>query len=167
MTLDDEDAIKKALDVSSLEDLNDPELRELARRFDEVSPELQLQLLRSNPMLRQHMLEAVTAVEENLRAATDAMNANTREAFEALKDVRSIIAGELNKANLTDERWLLLMQMLTVNEDKATAVNTQANQLIAEQANADRLTKLAVAAMPYVAVVLREGIRLLIYKGRI
>ena len=49
----------------------------------------------------------------------------------------------------------------------AAAVSSETNQLIAEQANAARRAKIAVAAMPYVEVVLQVGVRLLLTKGRL
>ena len=73
----------------------------------------------------------------------------------------------MNKPDLSDERWRYLIDKLTENEDKATAVRSETNELIAEQANADRGAKLAIAAMPYVEVVLQVGIRLLTTRGKI
>lgn len=102
-----------------------------------MPPELQLHLIKTNPQLQEHALRAVAAVED------------------ALGETRGIIAGELDKPDLTDERWRYLIDKLTDNENKATAVTAETIQLSAEQANADRRTKLAIAAMPYVEVVLQ------------
>jgi hypothetical protein len=167
MTLDSDDAIAKAIGADSLDNLTESQLVALAQHLAELPPELQLHLIKSNPQLQQYALKAVAAVEDDLRVTLSAINENSGQAFEALGDTRGIIAGELNKPDLTDDRWRYLIEKLTDNEDKATAVAAEANQLIAEQANAARRAKLAVAAMPYVEVVLQVGVRLLLAKGRI
>ena len=167
MTLDNEDAIAKAIGADCLDDLSAAQVVALAQRLGELPPELQLHLIKTNPQLQEYALKAVAAVEDDLRVTFSAFNENSGQAFEALSETRGIIAGELNKPDLSDERWRYLIDNLTENEDKATAVAAETNQLIKEQANSARRAKLAVAAMPYVEVVLQVGIRLLLNKGRI
>lgn len=167
MTLDNEDAVAKAIGAESLNNLTDAQVVALAEHLSEATPELQLYLIKTNPQLQAYALRAVTAVEDDLRTALSAMNENSTQAFEALGETRDIIAGELNKPDLSDERWRYLIDKLTDNEDKAKAVAEETNQLIAEQSNATRGTKLAIAAMPYVQVVLQVGIRHLISRGRL
>jgi hypothetical protein len=167
MTLDNEDSIAKAIGADSLDHLTDDQVVALAQRLGDVPPELQLHLMRTNPQLQEYALKAVAMVEDDLRATLSAINENSRQAFEALGETRDIFAGELNRPDLSDERWRYLIDKLVDNEDKATAVRAETNQLIAEQANADRGAKLAIAAMPYVEVVLQVGVRLLINRGRI
>jgi hypothetical protein len=167
MTLDNEDAIAKAIGAESLDDLTDEQVVELAESLGEVPPELQLHLIKTNSGLQRYALKAVAVVEDDLRVTLSAINENSKQAFEALGESRGIIAGELERPNLSDDRWRYLIDKLTENGDKANAVRAETNQLIAEQSNADRGTKLAIAAMPYVEVVLQVGIRLLITRGRI
>ena len=167
MTPDEKDAIAKAIGAESLEQLSELQVIALAQHLVELAPAAQLHLIKTNPQLQEYALKAVAAVEDDLRVTVEAINENSGQAFKALGETREIIAGELNRPDLSDERWRYLIDKLTDNEDKAKAVAAETNQLIAEQANADRLGKLAIAAMPYVEVVLQVGIRLLITKGRI
>jgi hypothetical protein len=167
MTLDYEDLIARAIRAKSLDELTDAQVVEVAQRLDEVPPELQLHLIKTDPRLQEYALKAVAAVEDDLRVTLSAINENSRQAFEALGESRGIIAGELNKPDLSDERWRYLIDKLTENDDKARAIRVETNQLIAEQSDSDRGAKLAIAAMPYVELVLQVGIRLLITRGRI
>lgn len=167
MTLDNEDAVAKAIGAESLDSLTDAQVVALAEHLSEATPELQLHLIKTNPQLQAYALRAVTAVEDDLRTTTSAMNENSKQAFEALGETRDIIAGELNKPDLSDERWRYLIDKLTDSEDKAKAVAEETNHLIAEQSNATRGAKLAIAAMPYVEVVLHVGVRLLVSRGRL
>ena len=166
MTLDNKDAIARAIGADSLDHLTDDQVAALAQRLRDVPPELQLELIKTHPQLQGYALRAIAAVEDDLRVTLTAINENSRQAFEALSESRDIIAGELNKPDLSDERWRYLIDKLAENEDKAMAVRAETNELIAEQANADRGAKLAIAAMPYVEVVLQVGIRLLINRGK-
>lgn len=167
MTLDNEDAIAKAIGAESLAELTDAQVVGLAELLRDIDPELQLHLIKTNPQLQAYALRAVAAVEDDLRVTLSAINENSKQAFEALAETRGIIAGELNKPNLSEEHWRYLIDKLTDNENKAKAIAEETNQLIAEQSNADRGAKLVIAAMPYVDVVLQVGIRLLINRGRI
>jgi hypothetical protein len=167
MTLDNEDGIAKAMGTESLDGLTDAQVVALAGHLRDATPELQLHLIKTNPRLQAYALRAVMAVEDDLRATLSAINENSKRAFEALGETRGVIAGELNKPDLSDERWRYLIDKLTGNEDKAKAVAEKTNQLIAEQSNAARGAKLAIASMPYVEVVLQVGIRLMISKGRL
>jgi len=167
MTLDNEDAIAKAIGAESLDNLTDAQVIKLAERLGEVPPQLQLHLIKTNAGLQGYALKAVAVVEDDLRVTLSAINENSKQAFEALDESRKIIAGELEKPNLSDDRWRYLIDKLTDNGDTANAVRAETNHMIAEQSNTDRGTKLAIAAMPYVQVVLQVGIRLLITKGRI
>lgn len=167
MTLDSEEAIAKAIGAESLDNLNESEMVALAKHLGDVPPELQLHLIKTNPQFQEYALRAVAAVEDALRVTLPAINENSKRAFEALRETREIIAGELDKPDLTDERWRYLIDKLTDNENKAAAVTAETNQLIAEQTNADRRAKLAIAAMPYVELVLQVGMRMLATKGRL
>lgn len=166
MALDGEDAIARAVGASSLADLDEAQVAALAQRLGEVPKTLQLHLIKTNPQLKDYALRAVAAVEDELRTSLDAINENTGEAFRALSETRKILAGELAKPDLSEERWHYLIDTLSTSSSQAAAVTADANRLIADQTTAARYSKLTVAAMPYIEVVLQAGIRLLISKGR-
>lgn len=167
MTLDNQDEVAKALGVPSLEGLSTENVTELVELLKEMPEDLQLQIIKSNPELQKYALEAVAAVEDDLRATLLAINTNNQQAFAALAEIREVIAGEISKEDISDERWRYLMDTLVENGKTAVAVGSEANQLIAQQADATRLTKLAVAAMPYIETVINVGVRILISRSRI
>jgi hypothetical protein len=167
MSLDNEDAIAKAIGETSLENLPEPKVRELVDHFDEIPDELQLQLLKSNPALQKYALDAITAVEDDLKATLSSIDASSQQAFAALAEIREVLAGELNKEDISDERWRFLIEKLSENGKIAVAVDSETKQLIAQQANAARLSKVAVAAMPYIDTVVQVGVRLLLTRGKL
>ena len=167
MTLDNQDAIAKALGVPSLNNLPEEKLPELVALLSDVPEQLKLQLMKSNPALQQYVLNAIAAVEDDLRATLSSIDASSQQAFVALAEIRAVVAGELNKDNISDERWLYLMDMLKENGKLAMAVDYKTKELTAQQANAARFTKIAVAAMPYIETVVQVGVRILITRGRL
>lgn len=167
MTLDSEDAIARAIGADSLDQLTESQSIDLIRRLSEVPPELQLRLIKTNPQLQANALRAVTAVENDLRKTLSTVNENSRRAFEALAEARGILAGELNRANLSDDRWRYLIDKLAVNEERVVSLAEQANKLVAQEAKASRGLKLVVEVMPYIDVVVQAGIRIMLSKGRI
>jgi hypothetical protein len=166
MALESEDAIARAIGASSLGDLDEVQVAALAQRLGDIPKALQLHLIKTNPQLQDYALRAVAAVEDDLRTPLHAINENTREAFRALSETREILAGELAKPNLSDERWHYLIDTLSTSSAQAAAVTADTNRLIADQTTAARYSKLTIAAMPYIEVVLQAGIRLVISKGR-
>ncbi|WFR68016.1 hypothetical protein P9139_06600 [Curtobacterium flaccumfaciens] len=139
----------------------------MIRRLSEVPPELQLRLIKISPQLQANALRAVTAVEDDLRKTLSAVNENSQRAFEALAEARGILAGELSRADLSDDRWRYLIDKLTSNEERVVSLAEQTNKLVAQEAKSSRGLKLVVEAMPYVDVVVQAGIRILLSKGRI
>lgn len=167
MTLDSEDKIAKAIDEPSLDNVPEAKLPALVDLFPQIPDDLQLQLMKKNPELQKYALQAVAAVEDTLRATLASNDPSTQQAFDALTEIRRVIAGELNKDNISDERWRFLIEKLIENGQLAAAKDTENKQFLAQQANADRLTKAAVAAMPYIETVLQIGVRILISRSRI
>lgn len=167
MTLDNDDEIAKAISESSLDGLSDDGLKKLVGRFDEIPPDVQLRLMKTNPELQKLALEAVSAVEENLKATLASNDASTQQAFAALADIREVIKGELQKENVTDERWRFLIDKLTENGQMAMAKDTENKQFLDQQAKAERFSKAMTLAMPYVETVVQIGVRILISRGRI
>lgn len=167
MTLDNQEEIAKALGVPSLNNLPEERLPELVALLSDAPEQLQLQLMKTNPELQKYALKAIAAVEDDLRATLTSIDASSQQAFATLAEIRKVVAGELNKDNISDERWLYLMDTLKENGKLAMAVNSETKDLIAQQANAARRTKVAETAMPYIEMVVQIGVRILITRGRI
>lgn len=167
MTLDNEGEIAKALGVPSLKNVPEEKLPDLVALLSDAPEQLQLQLMKTNPELQRYALKAIAAVEDDLRATLSSIDASSQQAFSALAEIREVIAGELNKDNISDERWRYLMDTLKENGRLALTVDSETKDLIVQQANATRFTKMAVAAMPYIETVVQVGVRILITRGRI
>lgn len=167
MTLDNEDEIAKAIGEESLDGLSKASLRKLVERFNEVPEDLQLHLMKTNPELQKLALDAITAIEDNLKLTLTSNDASTQQVFAALAQIRDVITGELNKDNISDERWRFLIEKLIENGQLVAAKDTENKQFLNQQAKADRLTKAMTAAMPYIDIVLEVGVRMLITRGRI
>jgi hypothetical protein len=167
MTLGNDDEIAKAIGESSLDGLSDEGLKKLVARFDEIPADVQLRLMKTNPELQKLALEAVAAVEENLKATLVSNDLSTQQAFAALAEIREVIKGELQKENVSDERWRFLIEKLIENGQMAVAKDTENKQFLEQQAKAERFSKAVTLAMPYVETVVQIGVRILISRGRI
>lgn len=162
MRLDDEDKIAAAIGEPSLEGLSDDQLGDVVDHLHEIPEEAQLQLIKTNPELQSYALKAIAAVEDDLRSTLSASSTSSQKAFAALAEIREVIAGELEKEYISDERWRFLMDKLVENGQMAIAVNATSQQQIAQQSNTARLSKLALAAMPYIVPVVQAGVRILL-----
>ncbi|GAB3137620.1 hypothetical protein [Marisediminicola antarctica] len=167
MTLNNKDEIAKALGEFSLDNLPEEKLAELVALFDDIPEELQVQLMKTNPELQKYALKAIAAVEDTLKATLSSNDASNQQALAALAQIREVIAGELNKDNISDERWRFLIETLIENGQMVVAKDTENKQFLAQQASADRQTKTMAAAMPYIETVLQIGVRIIISRGRV
>jgi hypothetical protein len=162
VALEDENALMKALEVSSLDGLSEHEQRELVRLLPDVAPHLQERLLVKYPALRApYAVMAIDALEGDLKSIFDSSEAGSREAFAALADARRIVEGEFKK-NVSDERWNRLMDMLRELSRMAMEKGTEHNNLISQQANADRVAKMLEKAGPYIDYAVRVGVQIML-----
>ena len=167
MTLNNDDEIAKAIGETSLENVPVEKFPALVALFWDIPDELQLQIIKKNPELQRYALQAIAAVEDTLKATLASNDASTQQAFDARAEIRQVLAGELNKDNISDDRWRYLIDRLNENGQTAVAKDTENKGFLTKQASADRLAKAAVAAMPYIETVLQIGVRILISRGRI
>ena len=105
---------------------------------------------------------AVDAFEGDLKPILDANEASSRVVFAALADARRIIKGELDKADISDERWKHLMDVLRDLSRMAVDKDTENKAFIAQQANADRIAKALETFAPYIESLVRIGIQVLL-----
>ena len=167
MSLDSPDEIAKALGVPSLDNLPEDKLPDFVALLSDAPEELQLQLMKTNPDLQRYALKAIAAVEDDLRATLSSIDASSQQAFSALAEIRGVVAGELNNENISDERWLYLMDMLKDNGRLAMAVDSETKELIKQQADAARVGRVVLAFMPAIKTVVQVGASILITRGRI
>jgi hypothetical protein len=165
VTLDNEDEMSKALGGEPLDKLPEARFPDLVALFPQMSDELRMKLLEEIPGLQKYALDAVNAVEETLKDTLQSNAASTQQVYDALADIRSVIKGELNRPDISDERWQILMEKLSENGQMVVDKDTENKQFIAEQASESRLTKFAVAAMPYVELVITNGVRIMVTRG--
>jgi len=167
MTLENWNAISKALDVPSLQGLPEEKYPELVALLPDIPDELRLKLFELIPGFLQFALDAMKAVEETLQTTIKSNDKNQAELNESFGDLRNILKGRLERDGISEEheRFLIenLMNLQNIQVDK----DSENKRFLSDQANATRLSKMAHAAMPVLETVIMTGVRIMISRGRV
>lgn len=146
MSLDNEDAVMKKLDVESLNDLTDEQMFALGTEVPNMSDEVRKKLIDTVPGLQQFLEGAMKAAEQVSSRSIDARGEEAKLVHEAYADGRRILKGELSRDDLSEERRTYLVDEALKTADKQ-AEFARANGAAGErtaQAVADTGTRYAL-----------------------
>lgn len=165
MTLDSEDAVKKALNVSSLENLSEPQLLKLAALLPNISEEVQLRMVNQIPGFQKIALEAVDVVEQTFETTTASDDKAHRQLHDSLGDIRSAIKGSLAREGVSEEHERHLVDKLIETGHMEAAALSDKREFQAKEASATRFATALQASLPIVTAVIVTGARIMISRG--
>ncbi|MET4098566.1 hypothetical protein ABIB37_000803 [Agrococcus sp. UYP10] len=167
MQLDNEDAIKKHLGLSSLDGLSGEQKLELLANFPSIPEAVQLRLLEQIPGLKDVAIRSVDATETVFDRTMESNSSSQQGLHEALADVRRILAGRLDKGAISEANERHLIDAIIDTTRIEDAKDSENKEFIAEQANSTRWAQVIQASLPVVGMVVATGARLLISRGGI
>jgi hypothetical protein len=162
VTLDSQDALIKRLGVPSLGDVTPDQFPEIITLIPEMSDELRKIVLELVPGFEAYALEAMKAVKDTLATTTAAIGKEQTELNESFGHLQQILAGRLARDETSEQHAEFIIHKLVELQKLKTEQSTETNKLIAEQADATRLTMLTEAAIPVLTTILAMGVQILI-----
>jgi len=162
MTLDSDDAFKTRMKVSSFKDVTPEMFPEVITLIPEMSDELRQKVLELVPGLEQYALEAMKAVQYTLETTVAAIGTEQTQLNESFGDLQQILAGRLGREGISEKHAEFIIEKLVELQKLKSEQSTETNKLVAEQADATRLAKMANAAIPILTTVLATGVQMLI-----
>lgn len=157
MTLDSEDAVKKALGISSFRELSKEKALALYAAIPDMANEVRMKLIEQIPAVQKFALDAVTAIEHTLDKTADSVDKNQVTVHDAMSDVRSVLKGELDREDISEEHRRFLVEQVVDSGKVESQSASEGQKLIAEQAGETRKAVIIVAGMAIVAGVVLGG----------
>jgi len=111
----------KKLGVESLDDLTQEQMYALGAELPEMSDELRAKLIDTVPGFQAFLLDALGHVEKLAEKNVDARTAESKHVHAAYADARSIVKGELERDDLSEERRQALIDEAMRTADKQAA----------------------------------------------
>lgn len=166
MSLNNENAVARALEVTSLRDLSDRKKIELAALLPEISEPLRSQLYDLVPGLRAIELAAVDAYERTYVAGLKANDKNQQRLHDSFVRTRDVIEGKLHRDDLSEEYERYLIGSLKEADRLEAQKDTESKAFIASEARETRRAVLFVTlGVPVVTVIVSLGAQVLIRSG--
>lgn len=165
MTLDNEDAVKKALGVSSLSNMSDKEILEFGALLPDISENLQQGLIAQIPGFQKNALEAVNVMERTFEKTLESDDKSQTQLHESLGDIRQAVKGGLGRDGISEEHERFLIETLTETGHLEAEAVADRRKFLAEQANATRRADIIQASLPIVSMVVAVGFKIMISRG--
>jgi hypothetical protein len=118
--LANEEAVKRALGISSFRELSKDKMLAFAAAMPDMANEVRVKLIEQLPGFQKFALDAVSAVERAFDSSLSANEHSQDQATEAFAEVRGLIKGELDRDDLReDHRQFLIRAALGTAESEA------------------------------------------------
>lgn len=162
MALGSENELLPKLDVSSLSTILPEKFPEVLLLIPEMSDDLRLKVLDQVPGFMQFALESMKTLEETLENTTDAIGHEQTQLHDSFADLRRILAERLQTPGISESHAeFIIDKMIEMQRDEKGQSN-DTNKLIAEQADATRLSKMINVAIPLVVTAIAAGAQIAI-----
>lgn len=165
MSLDSEDAVKKALGVLSLDNLSDEKMLELAALLPNISEPVQLKLIEQIPGFQKIALEAVNVVEQTFEKTTESDTKGHSELHASFDDIRDAIKGRLARDDISEAHAEYLVDKLIETGHMEKEAVTEKRKFLSNEASATRMASIVQAGLPIVTAVIVTGARIMISRG--
>jgi hypothetical protein len=165
MTLDSEDAVKKALGINSFREMSKEKMLAFAASMPDMANEVRLKLIDQIPGFQKFALDAVNAVERTFEKTLESVDKNQEELRDSLGDIRSVIKGRLDRDGISEEHERFLVEKLLETGGMEAEQATENKKFKGEQANETRKSVLALAGIGLVAAVVLAGGKVMIGRG--
>lgn len=168
MTLDNEDAVARALNVPSLRNLSAEKQVELVALLSDIPEPLRSQLSELVPGLRATQLAAIDAYEQTLTASLDANDKNQERLHASLNRTRDVIEGRLNRDDISEEQERWLVESLKDVDRLEAEKDTENKTFIGGKATETRRGILLLQfGVPIATAIVTVGAQILLSRGSI
>lgn len=165
MTLDSEDAVKKALGISSFREMSKEKTLALWASLPDVGKEVRLKLIEQIPGVQKFALDAIAAVRGTFEKSLDTNNESREQLHESLGQVRKVIEGRLEREGLSEEHERFLIERLIETGNLEAEKDSENKAFIAHEADHSRKAAFAIAGLGVVAAVVFAGGKIMLDRG--
>jgi hypothetical protein len=162
MTLNNDDELLKKLNVPSLKAALPESFPEILLLIPEMSNELRIKVLDQVPGFMQFSLDSMKTLEETLQTTAAAIGSEQKQLHDSFADLRRILAERLQTPGISESHAEFVIDKMIEMQREEKGQSNDANKLIAEQADATRLSKMLDVALPLVVTAIAAGAQIAI-----
>ncbi|MDH6180769.1 hypothetical protein M2152_000951 [Microbacteriaceae bacterium SG_E_30_P1] len=165
MTLDSEDAVKKALGINSFREMSKEKMLAFAASMPDMANEVRLKLIEQIPGFQKFALDAINAAERTFKETTSNEDKRGERLHESMGDIRESIKAQLANPNISEEHARFLNDKLT--ETGTTEAESQKDSRAhdAKQADETRKAIVTLVGIGLVSAVILAGGKVMLGRG--
>lgn len=165
MTLDSEDAVKKALGISSFREMSKEKMLAFAASMPNMANEIRVKLIEQIPGFQKFALDAVSAAERTFKETLTADEKRRGDLHASLAEIREVLKGRLDRDGISEEHERFLVDKLVETGTLEAEKDTESKKHDAQQAAETRKTAVALAGITVVAAVVLAGGKVVLGRG--
>lgn len=165
MTLDSEDAVKKALGISSFREMSKEKMLAFAASMPDMAKEVRLKLIEQIPGFQKFALDAISAAERTFKETISNEDKRGDRLNESMGDIRESIKAQLADPNISEEhsRYLNDKLLETGNIEADGQEASRAHD--AKQAEETRKTVVTLVGISLVTAIVLAGGKVMLGRG--
>jgi len=165
MSLDDEDAVKKALGINSFRELSKEKMLAFAATMPDMAQEVRLRLIEQIPGFQKFALDAINAAERTFKETLSNEDHRGERLKESMSDIRDAIKTQLADGDVSEEHARLLIDKLIETGHIEAEDQKEGRAHDAAQAGETRKSITTLAGIGLVSAIVLAGGKVILSRG--
>lgn len=165
MSLESEDAVKKALGISSFREMSKEKMLAFAASMPEMAKEVRMKLIEQIPGFQKFAMDAINAAERTFKETMSNEDKRGERLNDSMADIREVLKTQLADESISEEHARFLNEKLleTGSIEAASQMDSRAHD--AHEAAETRKTVVALAGIGLVAAIVLAGGKVMLGRG--
>jgi hypothetical protein len=165
MSLDSEDAVKKALGINSFRELSKDKMLAFAATMPDMAQEVRLKLIEQIPGFQKFALDAINAAERTFKETLTNEDHRGERLSDSMADIRDAIKTQLADGDVTEEHARFLIDRLIETGHMEAEGQKESRAHDAAQAGETRKSVKTLAGIGLVSAIVLAGGKVMLSRG--
>ncbi len=165
MTLNSEDAVKKALGIDSFREMSKEKMLAFAASMPDMAKEVRMKLIEQIPGFQKFAMDAINVAERTFKETLSNEDKRGERLNDSMADVRESIKTQLADPNISEEHARFLNDKLIETGTIEAESQKESRTHDAQQAGETRKAVVALAGIGLVAAIVLAGGKVMLGRG--
>lgn len=165
MTLDSEDAVKKALGITTFREMSKDKMLAFAASMPDMAKEVRLKLIDQIPGFQKFALDAINVAQSTFEQTTSNEDKRGERLNDSMADIRSSIKTQLDNPNISEEHARYLNDKLIETGNIEAEAEKDSRAQDAKQADETRKTVVTLVGIGLVSAIVLAGGKVMLSRG--
>lgn len=165
MSLDSEDAVKKALGISSFREMSKEKMLAFAASMPDMAKDVRLKLIEQIPGFQKFAMDAISAAERTFKETTSNEDKRGDRLHDSMADIRASLKTQLDDPSISEEHSRFLNDKLIETGSIEAESQKESRAHDAQQAGETRKTVVTLAGIGLVAAIVLAGGKVMLGRG--